>query len=290
MDKYIYALGTFDGVHLGHQALLAAAAQMAAQTGAMPGAYTFTHLPRETVANCRIGMLTTAEQRYALLEAAGAEKVVAEDFCKVKELSPEQFIYYLCGVHGAEGFVCGKDFRFGKNGAGDADALRRICRRLGKEVQVLDFLQDARGEKLSSRHIRTYVSDGNMEAARAAMGRPFFVEGKVQQGKGLARQWGTPTLNIALPEELVLPRFGVYATDVTVEGKVYRGVTNVGIRPTFDDGDKPNTETYVLDGDFDAVSQAKVEFLQFIRSEKNFADEKSLQLQIAKDIQTVKEL
>lgn len=290
MNKYIFALGTFDGVHLGHQRLLAAAGELGAQVGAACGVYTFADLPRATVEHRAIGMLTTALQKYDLLRAAGAETVVAEPFAKVKDLSPEQFIYYLIGAYGAQGFVCGKDFRFGKGGAGDAVALARICKSVGKEWTVIDFLQDRRGQKISSRHIRDYVSAGNMEAATAAMGRPFFIEGAVVHGKGLARQWGTPTINIPLPDMLVRPRFGVYATRVTVENACYLGVTNVGVRPTVDDGETPNVETFILDATFDSVEKAKVEFLQFIRPEQAFADEKSLQFQITKDIQTVREI
>ncbi len=290
MEKFVYALGTFDGVHLGHQKLLASAGALAAQMGALPAAYTFTDLPREAVEGRRIGMLTTSTQKLWLLQTAGAKTVVAEPFAKVRELSPEAFIYYLIGAHGAHGFVCGKDYRFGKGGAGDAATLRQICKSVGKEVRVVDFLQDRYGQKISSGHIRSYVAQGNMEAASAALGRDFFLEGEVCHGKGLARQWGTPTVNLPLPEGVVHPRYGVYATRVTVDGGVYHGITNVGIRPTFADGDQPNTETFILDGQFENISRAKVEFLTFIRPEMTFPDEKSLQIQIAKDIQTVQQL
>lgn len=290
MEKYIYALGTFDGVHLGHQTLLQAAKELGEATGASAGAYTFTDLPREAVEGVRLGMLTTPAQKYALLEAAGAKRVIAEPFAKVRSLSDEQFIYYLVGAFGADGFVCGKDFRFGKGGRGNAASLRRICKRLGKEVRVVDFLQDSRGDKIASGRIRSDVAAGDMEAAAAALGRPFFIEGEPLPGKGLARQWGTPTVNLPLPDTLVAPRFGVYATRVSVNGAYYPAVTNVGCRPTLDDGDLPNVETYILEGEFDEISHLKVEFLRFIRPETAFPDEKSLQLQIAKDIQTARKM
>lgn len=290
MGRYIYALGTFDGVHLGHQALITVAEELGAEKGADTAVYTFADLPQKTVEQTAVGMLTTTPQKISLLDKAGAKRVIAEPFEKVRALSPEQFIYYLVGAFGAAGFVCGRDFRFGKGGKGDAATLKQICKSIGKSCRVAEFLTDARGEKISSRRIRHYVEQGEMEAAAAALGRPLFVEGQVLHGKGLAHQWGTPTINLPLPEALARPRFGVYETRVTVEDKVYRGITNVGVRPTFADGQSPNVETFILEGSFENIPAAKVEFLRFIRPERPFADEKSLQLQIAKDIQTLENM
>ena len=289
-SKYIFALGTFDGVHLGHQSLLKAAKEMAKEPGVSPAVYTFSDLPRAAVEGKKIGMLTAPVQKYGLLKAAGASLVIAEPFEKVRYLSPEEFVYYLVGAFGAEGFVCGRDFRFGQGGVGDAEALCRIAATVGKQVRVVDFLQDENGQKIASGQIRRYVEAGQPEQAAAALGRPFFVEGDVLHGKGLARQWGTPTINLPLPDDLVQPRFGVYATRVTVDGKTYPGVTNVGRRPTVERDAAPNVETYILEGAFERIDRAQVEFLRFIRPEMTFPDEKSLQLQIAKDIQSAKEL
>ncbi len=290
MDQYIYALGTFDGVHLGHRLLLSAAENLGKQAGAQAAAYTFDALPEKSMTPTATGMLNTVEQKIQLLQQAGAKKVAIEPFEKVRRLSPQQFIYYLTGAFGAAGFVCGRDFRFGKGGVGNARTLQSICKSLGKECKVVDFLTDEQGEKISSRRIRQLIGQGEMEQCTALLGRHFFIEGQVRHGKGLAHQWGTPTINLALPVGLVQPKFGVYETLVTVEGKAYRGITNVGIRPTFADGQEPNVETYILEGAFERITAAKVEFLRFVRPERSFADEKSLQMQIAKDIQTLKNL
>ncbi len=284
------ALGTFDGVHRGHAALLSAAARKAKKLNICAAAFTFADHPLEKLTGQRVGLLCTLSQRIELLRQAGANVVAVENFGDVCDLSPQAFVELLVTKYRVKGLVCGSDFRFGKGGTGDSKTLQSLCAARGIEFEEVSFVLDETGEKISSGRIREMIAAGEMLAAEKALGRPYFVEGQVCRGKGLARQWHTPTINLALPEELIAPRFGVYQSRVYVSGGCYEGITNVGSRPTFDDGKTPNVETYILEGEFDRIEQAKVELLRFIRPEKKFDDEKSLQEQIQKDIQFVKDL
>ena len=290
MTEYIMALGTFDGVHLGHVALLREAAQMAKKLNIRAAAFTFADHPQERLTSQRVGLLCTLSQRIALLRKAGADMVAVENFADICDLSPEEFVELLVTKYHVRGLVCGSDFRFGKGGKGDKKILANLCAARHLSFSEISFVRDEAGQKISSGHIRSLVSAGAVDAAAELLGRPFFIEGEVRRGKGVARQWNTPTINLPLPEELIIPRFGVYQSRVYIGDKGYEGITNVGCRPTFDDGACPNVETYILQGEFSKIRQAKVELLRFIRPEKKFEDEKSLQLQIQKDIRFVKEL
>ena len=287
MNKTIIALGTFDGVHLGHTALIDAACAAAKKLNITPAVFTFADHPAERLTGKKVGWLITAEQKIELLKAAGAEKVYIKPFDEVCGLSPDAFVDGLVLIAGAVGLVCGEDFRFGKGGAGDTAYLQKLCDERGLSLQVVGFVRDDTGEKIASRRIRQCIAAGDMSSAAGALGRAFFIEGEVRHGKGLAHQWGTPTINMELPKQLVTPRFGVYQTRVTVGDQVYDGITNVGCRPTFDDGKTPNVETYILNGKFDRIERAKVEFIRFIRPERQFADESALVAQIQKDIELV---
>ncbi len=287
MGECIMALGTFDGVHRGHQAVIRAAVTVAQQLNIHAAVFTFADHPQSKLTGKRVGLLCTLAQRIELLRQAGAQAVAVEEFEAVQELSPSAFVGLLVEKYHVRGLVCGADFRFGKNGAGDSECLAKLCAERGLSFQKVQFEWDDEAQKISSRSIRSAVAAGEMERAARDLGRPFCVQGTVVHGKGLARKWGTPTINLRLPTELVAPRYGVYETRVTVDGNVYKGVTNVGVRPTFDDGDNPNVETFILEGTFDQISAAKVEFVRFIRPETAFADEKSLQIQIEQDIRSV---
>lgn len=288
MNKTIIALGTFDGVHLGHTALIDAACAAAKKLNIASAVFTFADHPAEQLTGKKVGWLVTAEQKIELLKAAGADKVFVKPFGEICNFSPSEFVDRLLLMAGAVGLVCGEDFRFGKDGAGDTAYLQQLCNERGLSLQVVGFVRDETGEKIASRRIREYIAAGDMQNAAKALGRTFFIEGQVRHGKGLAHRWGTPTINMELPEQLVTPKFGVYRTRVTVEGKTYDGITNVGSRPTFDDGTTPNVETYILDGKFDSIERAKVEFLKFIRPEQQFADESALVAQIQKDIESIR--
>ncbi|MBR5782821.1 MAG: bifunctional riboflavin kinase/FAD synthetase [Clostridia bacterium] len=288
MNTCVMALGTFDGVHLGHAALIGAAAQRAKQLNISTAVFTFGDHPLEKLTGRKVGLLVPLKERIKLLRQAGADVVAVENFEDVCNFSPEEFVDFLVSKYRVRGLVCGTDFRFGKGGIGDAQMLKTLGARRNLSVLVVSFVLDGAGKKISSGNIRKMISKGDMRSAAASLGRPYYIEDDVRHGKGLAHQWGTPTINLPLPAELVYPKFGVYQTQVTVSGKTYDGITNVGCRPTFDDGKTPNVETYILDGSFESIAAARVEFVRFIREEIKFENEAALQAQIAKDIEKIR--
>lgn len=285
MKSCVMALGMFDGVHLGHLRVLSAAADIAEQLHIPLYVLTFRDHPR-TALGTPTKLICSTEEKIARLKAAGADEVIALPFASVRDLSPEGFIYYAIGQYGARFFVCGADYRFGKNGAGDVKTLEKLCAECGKGMKSVAFATDETGEKISSRAIREKIEQGDCEGVRATLGRYFSIESSTVHGKGLAHQWGTPTINQVLPDDMLLPKYGVYATLATVAGKCYPAVTNVGIRPTFADGNTPTVETYLLDGRFSEIQNVCVEFVRFLRSERPFADAEALQKQIHADAET----
>ncbi len=287
MRKCIMALGTFDGVHRGHAALLDRAVCLSQQLNMEVAAFTFAEHPQQVLTGKKVGLLCTLSERISLLRLAGAQMVVAEHFDEVSHLAPTEFLEYLYQKYNVRALVCGKDFRFGKGAAGDTALLSKWCKEKGLPLSVVDFVCDKAGQKISSRRIRLDIAEGNMAAVTQAMGRAFSVQGEVRRGKGLAHLWNTPTINLSLPQSLIFPRFGVYESRVEIEGKYYRGITNVGIRPTFDDGQTPNVETFILEGRFDDIKEAKVELIRFLRDEIKFDDPQALIHQIQKDIQQI---
>lgn len=287
MKSYVIALGNFDGVHLGHQKVILKAKQIAEQQNLGLKVFTFSDHPRQSLGQS-VALLTTTEQKLKRLKDLGVAEVVAEPFAKMRDLSPEMFIYYLIGHQNGVHFVCGEDFHFGKNGAGTVELLQQLCKQTGTDVTAVEFALDENGQKISSRLIRSYITDGAMEKATESLGAYYCLENHTVHGKGLAHTWGTPTVNQPLPDGLVCPRFGVYATLAELSGKFYKSVTNVGVRPTFSDGDTPNMETYILDNDIGEISEMRLHFVKFLRPEQQFSDEKSLQNQIVKDVEEAK--
>lgn len=290
MRQCVLALGTFDGVHQGHLALIKAASQMAQQLNMDTAVFTFAEHPQELLTGEKIGLICTANQRTKLLKKAGAQTVAVERFAEMRNLSPEEFVAFLVEKYRVGGLVCGKDFRFGKGARGDSKALKELCEQRGLAFCEVDFVRDENGEKISSSRIRDMLQNGQMQAAERLLGRAFFLEGEVCHGKGLARKWKTPTINQAVPKELVTLPLGVYQSRVYVAEKPYPAITNVGRRPTFDDGDFINAETHILEGTFAEIKSARVELLSFLRPEKKYENETDLQAQIQKDIALVKKL
>lgn len=284
------ALGMFDGVHRGHALLVKTAFQMAQQLNMNTAAFTFADHPQEFLGDRKVGLICTFEERRKLLQAAGADVVVVENFADIRDFSPQQFVEFLVKKYHVGGLVCGKDFRFAKDGAGDSETLKTLCKLRGLKFKEVEFVLDGAGEKISSRHIREMLEKAQMQQVSRALGRPFSFEGKVFHGKGLARKWQTPTINQVLPAELTAVARGVYQSRVYVDGKAYNAITNIGKRPTFDDGDFINAETHILEETFSDIERARVELLHFIRPEKKFENEQDLLRQIKKDIETVKEM
>lgn len=278
----IYALGFFDGVHLGHQALLAACRELADGHGCQAGAVTFTSHPDALVSGRAPKLLGTIEDRKRLLTAYGMDVIWEIPFDEA--LRKTHWSDFLSGLidKGAAGFVCGDDFRFGAEGNGTAKKLAAFCEKRGLPYAVVpeQLLGDVR---VSSTHIRALLDEGNMEEAVAFLDHPHIFTGTVVQGKQLGRTMDFPTANLCLPEGLQLPRLGVYACKATVDGKEYMAVTNIGTRPTVC-GDGVNGEVHLLDFDGDLYGkEITIAFHSFLRPEQKFQSLEELRREIQRN-------
>ena len=286
-QRTIYALGFFDGVHLGHQALLSTCRELADRHGCAAGALTFTVHPDGLVSGKAPALLTTTEDRRKLLYAYGMEQVVELPFDRALMTTPwESFLTGLTDK-GAAGFVCGDDFRFGDGGKGTAKELTDFCRQRDLPCAVVPQ-QSVGHTRVSSTHIRSLLAEGEMAEAAAFLGHPYALTGTVTYGKQLGRTIGIPTANIPLTEGLCVPKFGVYACKVIVDGESYSAVTNIGTRPTVS-GEGISVEAHLLDFAGDLYGkEMTVAFYRFLRPEQKFENLEALKLQIAADIAQVR--
>lgn len=283
-EKTIYALGFFDGVHLGHGALLTACRTLADRIGCKAGAVTFANHPDVLVQGKVPVLLTTPEERERLMkEQFHMDTVVTLPFDEQLRSMPwRQFLMMLSERYGAIGFVCGDDFRFGYRGQGDAAVLVEYCKAECLPCAVIPE-QMLDGRRVSSTYIRSQIESGDMETAIRFLGHPYTIRGKVVHGHQLGRTLGIPTANLLLPKGLAAPKFGVYACRCTVDGKTYPAVTNVGTRPTVN-GEGVTVEPWILDFEGDLYDrEITLEFYRFLRPEMKFPDLSALQTEIRKN-------
>lgn len=290
-ETTIYALGFFDGVHLGHGALLAACSRLAREYGRAAGVVTFGTHPDLLVHGAAPGLINTAADRQRLLESRfSVERLVTLPFDEeMKNMPWEDFIRMLREDYQAAGFVCGADFRFGRRGLGTADALGEYCRREGLPWAVVPE-QQADGLRVSSTAIRALLEQGDMARAVRLLGHPHIFTGTVVPGVQLGRKLGIPTANLRLPPELVVPRFGVYACRTVLEGNVYPAVTNIGTRPTVH-GHGVTVEPWILDYEGDLYGrEITLEFYEFLRPEQKFQSLEELKAEILRNADQAREI
>ena len=268
------ALGAFDGLHIGHRAVI----REAVESGLVPVVFTFRDNPAERLGG-RCRYLTTMEERLAIFESWGVQYVVMPDFSDVAAWPAERFLNLLrFGLH-ARVVTCGADFRFGKFAAGDAAWLARSCALRGAELHVVDTVQ-YKGETVSATRIRGAIERGEMEDAAAMLGRLFGFCFEVVHGNHIGHTIGTPTINQHFPERFILPRFGVYASAVHLGDRLCCGVTNVGVKPTVG-SDRALSETWIPDFSGDLYGKSlRLELLGFIRDERKFPDLDALKAEI----------
>lgn len=283
--RKVIALGFFDGVHLGHQALLRRAAERAAEKGFTPAVFTFDRSPREFVTGVPVPLLTTAEERrQAVRELFPIEEVIIAPFDKEMMTMPwVDFVLMLAQRCHAGWLVAGHDFRFGHRNSGTPTLLARKSAQLGIGCDIIPAVT-LDGVTVSSTHIRGLLEQGNVEEARRFLGRPFSLTGTVRHGKGLGSRLGAPTVNLIPPEGHLVPAYGVYAARVTVDGQSFPAVTNVGVRPTVDVNGGVTVESHLLDQTLGLYGETcRVEFLKMLRPEQRFPDLDALRAQIARD-------
>ena len=289
----IAAIGNFDGVHLGHQHLLHAAAALAAQEGAGLGVVLFDPHPRRYFKPDEAPfLLTSPAQRDAILKSLGADKIFALKFDKaLASLTPEAFVKdILAGELGLRGVVTGADFRFGARRAGDVQLLKSIGCEAGLKVEAAALLSgDEETGKFGSSGVRKALRQGDVKGAASMLGRNWSVLGKVVEGQKLGRTIGFATANFTLGD-IVEPRKGVYATRVNVDGAAMNAVSNFGRRPTVGSA-APLLETHIFDFDGDLYGKTiEVAFVDFIRDEQKFDGLEALKKQIKVDCETAKSM
>ncbi len=288
MNKKIFALGFFDGVHLGHQALLAACRRLAEARDCEPAVLTFDIAPAAILQETPPHMLNTLGDRLALLRQYGMDCItVYPANARTLSVSWQDFLEDLLR-QGAAGFVCGSDYRFGHKGAGNSQILRDFCDEKGLPCVIVPE-QTLDGEKISSTRIRALLEQGQIQEANRLLGHPHILTGTVVSGQQLGRTIGIPTANLLFPADLLIPKFGVYACKVTVDNRTYPAVTNIGTRPTVG-GNSVTAEAFLLDFSGDLYGKPlQIAFYAFLRPEKKFSDLEELKEEILKNARQTRE-
>jgi riboflavin kinase/FMN adenylyltransferase len=281
----IVALGNFDGVHRGHLKILERIVHTAAEQAGTPMVVTFDPHPSQIVRPDKAPpLLMTLAQRLDALYECGITHVAVVRF--TRELStwpPDTFVERVLVEWLGVRVVCvGANFLFGHERAGNFNALRILGQRLGFRADMVDPVR-YKDFVVSSSRVRRLLTEGRVDEAGSLLGHPYAVCGRVVEGQGRGRELGFPTANIESPNELV-PSNGVYAAALVVDGVVRPSVTNVGVRPTFNDGTGTTIESHVLDFDGDLYGkEVQLSFVQRLRDERGFADVDELRDQIAAD-------
>ena len=285
-NRTAVALGNFDGMHVGHMAVLEAAKSFESE-GLMPVAVLFDEHSLKAITGKAPAMLMTVTERNRIINENGL-KIETLVFNEIRDLSPSDFVEkILVGRLGAAAVCCGYNYRFGKGASGTAQTMSEICGRLGLKCRVSGEV-DVDRCAVSSTKIRGFIENGEIEKANKMLGRPFGFSSRVIDGDKRGRVLGFPTINQIIPEELAMPRFGVYQSVVTVNGEKFKGVTNVGRRPTVGT-EKILSETHILDFDRDIYGEnVDVRLIKFIRPEKKFSSFDELARQIKSDAKEVR--
>lgn len=285
VGKKVVALGFFDGVHLGHQALMARTREQAEKLGVEPAVITFDRHPDSVVFGTAVPLLSTTTGRMELIrQTAGIQNIIVLHFDELFMQTPwERFIRSVVEEMGAVHLVMGHDFSCGWRGEGRAGRIRAWCADRGIGCDVIPpVLLD--GVVVSSTYIRRLVMAGDMEEASRFLGHPYSVSDTVVHGYERGRRMGIPTINFPIPEGIIVPRYGVYATRAWLPDGPHPAITNIGVRPTFQDDGHVTVETNLLDFEGELYGTAvRVELLAFIRDERRFPSGADLSEQIRKD-------
>lgn len=292
--RKVIALGFFDGVHQGHAALLRRVKERAEELNAIPAAVTFDRHPTAVIFGKSVPLINTIQDRAELMQYCyGIEDVIVAHFDENMMRQPwHDFITeYLVKEQHACHIVCGHDNRFGYRGEGNPELLKKACRELGLGCDIIAEVEKD-GITVSSTYIRKLLEQGDMTRAVAYLGHPHVFTGTVVHGKGLGRVIGIPTANLIPPDGLLSLARGVYASAVVLpDQRRYLAVTNVGIRPTVDDGDQVTIEPWILDYEGDLYGQKiRLEFYHYLRGERKFNGLEDLKAEIHRNADRTREL
>lgn len=291
MNKEIYegtfiALGTFDGLHIGHRAVITAEKTEYEKKIALM----FKEHPQISLTGSHPGILITPEKERALLKKWGVEAEYI-DFGSVSSFSPEEFVdEILVKKYNARALSCGFNYRFGKGASGNVDTLRRLCAEREIKLNVVSPVEYL-NEPVSSTRIRKAISQGQMTAATKMLGRFYSYDFEVKHGDERGRILGSPTINQFFMKDFQVPEFGVYASVTVIDGKSYPSVTNIGVRPTIEGISEKRSETNIIGFQGDLYGKhPEVFIIEKIRGELRFSSLEELSSQIAKDRQASQEI
>ena len=285
------ALGFFDGVHIGHGALLNKTRERAEEVGATPSVLSFDIHPDTLVFGTEVPLINSAIGREELIRRLyGIDNVVFLHFNRhMMQMPWEEFAASIVEELNIAWIVVGHDFCFGYKGQGTAQRLKLWCEERGIGCDIIPAVK-LDGEIVSSTAIRGLITEGRMEEANRLLGHPHTLADTVHSGYHLGRKLGTPTINMYFPEGVLIPRFGVYASKVCLEqGGEHVAVTNVGVRPTVGEGNRVSVESHLLDYSGNLYGrQARVDFYSFLRGERKFDSLEDLSAQIHVDAENAR--
>lgn len=279
------AIGKFDGLHLGHRRLLKEILRQK-EDGLKAAVFTFDPSPEVFFGMNPSRELSTNEEKRALFREIGIDILVEFPFNRMTAATPpEDFVVdILCSRMNARFVAAGTDLSFGAMGKGNFALMSSLARHLGFEARKIDKIE-RNGKVISSTLIRRLVEEGNMEEAAACLGAPYRITGKIVHGRALGRRIGIPTLNQLPPPDKLLPPFGVYYSEVKADGRTYKGMTNIGTKPTVTEEHVVTVETYLYDFEGDLYGEtAEVGLLTYRRPEKRFSGVMELRKTMEEDI------
>ena len=290
--KRVIALGFFDGVHIGHSALMERALKVAQEKDFIPSVLTFDTHPASLVTGHPVPLINSVEDRAGLINRLfGIDDVIILHFDEVTmSMDWQEFVVELVENFRAGHLVAGHDFRFGYRGLGDAQRLVQKARELGIDCDIIPPVR-YRGIVSSSTYIRSLIAEGDIEQANEFLGHPHVLTDTVRYGFRLGRELGTPTINMCFAPGVLIPAHGVYATRVFLGDGVPRmGVTNIGTRPTLGDSETVTAETHILDYKGNLYGKTvRLEFYKRMRPEIRFNSLEELRAQIQRDIESVRQ-
>ncbi len=292
IKEKVIALGFFDGVHLGHAALLQRTVQAAAARGAVPAVFTFDRPPKEVVSGVPCPLINSAADRRELIRRLyGIQEVLMVPFDQeMMTTTWQDFVTkILVGRYHAVHLVAGHDHHFGYRNQGSPALLEEKCRELGLGCDIIPAVEVS-GITVSSTYIRRLVELGQMERANRFLGHPHTLTGTVLHGRGIGTSRLFPTANLAVPPHVLVPSHGVYVTRATLDGGAsFAAVTNVGTRPTVNNGSDVTVEACLLDFQGDLYGRTmRLEFFRHLRDEVRFDSLEALKRQIAADVETTR--
>lgn len=293
IKEKVIALGFFDGVHLGHAALLRRTVEAAAQRGVTPAVFTFDRPPKEVVTGVPCPLINSAEDRRELVRRLyGIQEVIMVPFDREMMTTPwDKFVTdILVGRYHAVHLVAGHDHHFGHKNQGSPELLLEKCAELGLGCDIIPKVEVG-GITVSSTYIRRLVELGQISRANRFLGHPHTLTGSVRHGRGIGSSRLYPTANLIIPPHVLVPSHGVYVTRATLpEGASYAAVTNVGTRPTVNNGTDITVEACLLDFEGDLYGKTlRLEFFEHLRDEVRFDSLDALKAQIAADAEATRQ-